>query len=164
MEVFLGTKINPLDNALTFFTHENVNVNTSTLPLCLTRTGTSGKSSWWRGIVIWTHQTFCIWNTVNCTLEHFLSDQFIRDDVRVMYMYLIACTCTCMWNLIQSWQVLRGHQRQDSLLGDYCDGAYYKSHPLFSKDSSALQVFIYYDDVEVCNPLGSRAKKHKLGK
>ena len=61
-------------------------------------------------------------------------------------------------------QVLRGHQRSDGLLGDYCDGSVYKSHALFSHVHQALQIIAYYDDVEVCNPLGSRAKKHKLGK
>ena len=39
----------------------------------------------------------------------------------------------------------------------------YKSHPLFSSTLS-LEILAYYDDVEVCNPLGSRAEKHKLGK
>lgn len=60
-------------------------------------------------------------------------------------------------------QILNGHKQDDDLLGDYCDGSVYKSHPLFSSDPTALQIIIYYDDVEVCNPLGSRAKKHKLG-
>lgn len=62
-------------------------------------------------------------------------------------------------------QVERGHQRcQTSILSDYCDGAYYKSHRLFFAHENALQVMLYYDDVEVCNPLGSHTKKHKLGK
>ena len=30
-----------------------------------------------------------------------------------------------------------------------------------SKDSSALQIRMYYDDVEVTNPLGSKTKTHK---
>lgn len=64
-----------------------------------------------------------------------------------------------------SLQVLRGHCRQDGLLADYCDGAMYKTHSLFSVGSEIppLEIMAYYDDVEVCNPLGSRAKKHKLG-
>ena len=57
--------------------------------------------------------------------------------------------------------MLRGHQRHDELLADYCDATAYKSHPLFSDDCQALQIMAYYDDVEVCNPLGSRAKKRK---
>ena len=34
----------------------------------------------------------------------------------------------------------------------------------FSSHREALQIHFYYDDVEVCNPLGSKAKIHKLGK
>ena len=49
-------------------------------------------------------------------------------------------------------------------LADYCDGTVFWSHPLFSLDPQALQIIVYYDDCEVCNPLGSKAKKHKLGK
>ena len=62
-------------------------------------------------------------------------------------------------------QVLRGHCNKNGLLSDYCDGALYKSHSLYSANTQnpALEVTAYYDDVEVCNPLGSRAKKHKLG-
>lgn len=61
--------------------------------------------------------------------------------------------------------MLQGHQRQDELLSDYCDGSVFRSHPLFSSPSKypSLEIIAYYDDVEVCNPLGSRAKKHKLG-
>ena len=47
-------------------------------------------------------------------------------------------------------------------MGDYCDSPAFKSHPLFTKDPSALQIMIY-DDVEVTNPLGSKTKIHKIG-
>lgn len=43
------------------------------------------------------------------------------------------------------------------------DPTIYKSHPLYAVDPNFLQIMLYYDDVEICNPLGSRAKKHKLG-
>ena len=49
-------------------------------------------------------------------------------------------------------------------MGDFCDGDACKSHPLFSKDQQALQILLYYDDLEVTNPLGSHTKVHKLGK
>ena len=52
---------------------------------------------------------------------------------------------------------MRGHTRMDGLLGDYCDGSDFKQHLLFS------QILLYYDEVEVCNPLGSKVKLHKLG-
>ena len=49
------------------------------------------------------------------------------------------------------------------MLGDYCDGSIFKNHDLFSSIPRALQVMLYYDDVEVVNPIGSRTKTHKLG-
>ena len=49
-------------------------------------------------------------------------------------------------------------------LKDYRDGCSFQNHPLFSVQQSALQIFLYYDDLEVCNPLGSKAKVHKLSK
>ena len=60
---------------------------------------------------------------------------------------------------------MRGHSRTDGLLADYCDDAMYKAHSLFSaySENPPLEIMAYYDDVEVCNPLGSHAKKHKLG-
>ena len=36
--------------------------------------------------------------------------------------------------------------------------------PFFQWIGTALQIMLYYDEVEVCNPLGSNRKKHKLGK
>ena len=51
----------------------------------------------------------------------------------------------------------------EGLLGDYCDGSIFKNHPLFSADPKALQIMLYYHDVEVVNPIGSRTKTHKLG-
>ena len=47
---------------------------------------------------------------------------------------------------------------------DFCDGRQFHSHHLFSVCTNALQLLFYYDDVEVCNPLGSSRTKHKVGK
>ena len=49
------------------------------------------------------------------------------------------------------------------VLGDYCDGSLFQTHPLFSVEPHALQIMLYFDELEVCNPLGSSAKVHKLG-
>ena len=56
------------------------------------------------------------------------------------------------------------HQRVDGIISDFCDGDRYKNHPLFSRDPWAIQILIYYDDVEVVNPLESKTSKHKFGK
>ena len=51
-------------------------------------------------------------------------------------------------------QVSTPHRQGVGLVGDFCDGSLYKSHPLFSTDSGetlSLQFVMYYDDVEVTN-------------
>lgn len=53
--------------------------------------------------------------------------------------------------------------RKDSRLSDFCDGELFRAHPLFSTDFSALQIIAYFDELEVCNPLGTHIKRHKLG-
>lgn len=60
-------------------------------------------------------------------------------------------------------QVFNPHPLPKGQLGDYCDGEQFQSHPLFSADPHALQIILYYDDLEVCNPIGSYSKVHKLG-
>ena len=57
-----------------------------------------------------------------------------------------------------------GHRvRSDDVLEDYCDGSVYKAHPLFSTEPKSLQIIAYYDELELCNPLGTHVKQHKLG-
>ena len=57
---------------------------------------------------------------------------------------------------------MNSHSLSDGLLGDYCDGELYATSALFQEDPCALQIQLYYDELELCNPLGS--KKHKLGR
>ena len=60
-------------------------------------------------------------------------------------------------------EVLNPHTNSNKYHHDFCDGSFFKAHPLFSCDPHALQIVGYYDDVEIVNPLGSYVKKHKLG-
>ena len=53
--------------------------------------------------------------------------------------------------------------RTDGKIEDFCDGLLYKTYPLFSADPFALQIIAYYDELELCNPLGTHVKHHKLG-
>lgn len=58
---------------------------------------------------------------------------------------------------------MNSHSLPGKKLGDYCDGRLYHTTKLFQEDPCALQIQLYYDEVEVCNPIGSKVKKHKLG-
>lgn len=51
---------------------------------------------------------------------------------------------------------------KDGFLYDIIDGSLFKSHPLFSTKPSALQVILYTDEIEICNPLGSHTSVNKL--
>ena len=51
----------------------------------------------------------------------------------------------------------------DGLIEDFCDGTLFTRHPLFSQDPYALQIVAYYDELEICNPLGAHIKRHKRG-
>ena len=52
---------------------------------------------------------------------------------------------------------------QPGYCSDFCDGEAFKRNPLFSLHKDALQIMFYYDDLEICNPLGSKKSIHKLG-
>ena len=56
-----------------------------------------------------------------------------------------------------------GHKTATSILYDYCDGKGFTTHSLFSVQGNALQIFLYFDELEICNPLGSKVKIHKFG-
>ncbi len=53
------------------------------------------------------------------------------------------------------------HISQDTSLSDFCDGKFIKNHPLCNNNKS-LMLVVYFDELEVANPLGSRRGKHKL--
>ena len=59
--------------------------------------------------------------------------------------------------------VQNSHVSSDGMLRDFCDGYYVRTHPVFQNTDNSLQIVGYYDDIEVANPLGSKASKHKLG-
>lgn len=46
---------------------------------------------------------------------------------------------------------------------DFCDGELYGSHQLYKTDENALQLILYFDEIEPFNNLGSASGKYKLG-
>ena len=59
-------------------------------------------------------------------------------------------------------EVLCSHKSSGAKLGDFCDGKALRRDQVFS-DFNALQIVAYYDDLEICNPLGAASKRHKIG-
>ncbi|XP_034095043.1 uncharacterized protein LOC117561623 [Gymnodraco acuticeps] len=51
---------------------------------------------------------------------------------------------------------------KEGFLYDIVDGELLRDHPLYSVRHSALQIILYTDEIEICNPLGAHARKNKL--
>ena len=52
---------------------------------------------------------------------------------------------------------------QEGVYYDFRDGEFVRTHPMYSRNTETLLLGLYYDDLEVANPLGSKRGKHKLG-
>ena len=99
----------------------------------------------------------CVEDPFSQIWSQLLSDEHILDKV-------IWCTCIIHMRVYYAeFLVLRGHCRQDDIMEDYCDGLEFKRHALFSSEPHSLQIMLYFDEVELCNPLGSSSKIHKIG-
>ena len=91
------------------------------------------------------------------SLQLLLQNSFIQQEVVVplkIRSYIIT----------GNTQVFNSHKSLDSKLRDYCDARQFSNHELFKVEPNALQILLYYDDADVCNPIGSKSTIHKLGK
>ncbi len=59
-------------------------------------------------------------------------------------------------------QVLNPKPKKGKLLKDFRDGRYFKANVLFQNNPNALQIFLYIDEFEVVNVLGSARGLHKI--
>lgn len=49
-----------------------------------------------------------------------------------------------------------------NFIKSYTDCMEYKNHPLFREYSRALRIVLYYDEIEIVNPIGTKTIIHKL--
>lgn len=55
-----------------------------------------------------------------------------------------------------------GRSQTSSIYESFCDGKYYKENDFYSEDDLRISLILYVNDLEVCNPLGTSRKKHKI--
>ena len=55
------------------------------------------------------------------------------------------------------------HYSRDNIMRDFCDGNYIRGSEYFKANPEALQIILFYDDAEFCNPIGHRTRKHSMG-
>ena len=69
----------------------------------------------------------------------------------------------CDESVLEQVETCAQRIHDNNLIHDFCDGTIFSNHPIFSHDHCALQIIAYYDELEICNPLGSHTKRHKVG-
>ena len=95
------------------------------------------------------------------TLALLLQNKTLRTEVHVYTItFMIHVTAYLYYYLLL--QIEHGHASAEEQYEDFCDGEFFKSHPLFSVHCNSLQLQLYYDNVEICNPLGLSAKSTSL--
>ena len=102
-----------------------------------------------------------LYMTYHCYNLSSSCSQTISYLMRYVHVTMYECPYTQIVLIIK---VMEGHHRNDNLIEDFCDAQAYKAHHLFSNDPTSLQIMLYYDDLEICNPIGSHSTKHKIGK
>lgn len=92
------------------------------------------------------------------------SRMFDQVQVKDTFIYIpILETLKFMFRNADVCEKVKADTTNTHTYEDFKDGSYFKTHPLFSKHTNALQIQLYYDDFETANPLGSKHSIHKLG-
>ena len=66
-------------------------------------------------------------------------------------------------NMPEVWSdVVNGHETDDELMKDFCDGQFVKTNQFIQQHKSCLQFLINTDSLEVINLIGAHVKKHKI--
>ena len=87
----------------------------------------------------------------------------VEKEETFQYIPLIESLCQLLSNKkIAKVIVRKPNQCDEDIFYDICDGKVFKSDTFFTEHPDALQIIIYHDAVEVCNPLGSQTGRHKL--
>ena len=80
-----------------------------------------------------------------------------------VYIYIYIYIYTLLNNPDVLDEINSPHGSSDGIMRDFCDAQLIKESELFKKDPTALQLIMFYDKIEVANPLGAKAGIHKLG-
>lgn len=65
-------------------------------------------------------------------------------------------------NDIQEKAFNSSYTTQDGSYESFHDGTHFKENVFFATENITLPLLLYVDDFEVCNPLGTSRKKHKI--
>lgn len=76
---------------------------------------------------------------------------------------------TSIEQLLQNEDILNialNHRNQEidgHFLHNLTYGSVFREHPIFSQEDQPLQIWLYFDDIEICNPLGKKIRRTQDG-
>lgn len=98
---------------------------------------------------------------------HYLGRNSQNKECSYQYIPLLE-TIKCLFkdeSVYQEYTLTSKYEEQthnDCYFRDITDGLAFKSNALFESYPNSLRLILYQDAFEVCNPLGSSRKKHKI--
>lgn len=93
-----------------------------------------------------------------------ISNRYVDQNVTSSFMYvpvLDTLKSVITDDFIQYYD--RNLPKNSDRVEDIYDGSIIKDNMLLSSKGNILQIQLFFDEFEVCNPLGSKAGVHKLG-
>lgn len=80
-----------------------------------------------------------------------------------MYIPIVESLKQFLANKRLRSMIIRPHREAtENIFFDICDGSIFQNDQYFKEHPEAIGLILYHDEVEVCNPLDSKAGKHKL--
>lgn len=93
----------------------------------------------------------------------------ILKTVKDTYQYIsILDTISAIYSNKNLFELIQNEQsfikpKNPKLIASFCHTNTYKQSQFFKKFPNALRINLYYDDIEVANPIGPKSGFHKLG-
>ena len=87
----------------------------------------------------------------------------VLDQDSIVYIPIKRILQALLQRLDIRLAIRNGPACAPNLLQDLCDGELYEKHPVLSCSQNKVQITAYFDEIELCNPLGSHTKVHKIG-
>lgn len=92
-------------------------------------------------------------------VEYFLDSQKNRS---FQYVPILKTLQEVLKNKDFAESTLSTHSNRTEHFKSVFDGTFFKKNNFFAEEETKLCIILYVDDFEVCNPLGTSRKKHKI--
>lgn len=86
-----------------------------------------------------------------------------NNNISFYYYVPILQTIKTLLNIDSVWQQCTSEIRPNcNIYRDILDGECNTKNPFFNGENNSIKIVLYQDSFEICNPLGSSRKKHKV--